>query len=119
MKNKIKKIVLRLVFFFFVKQMDQALLDLLRKYHTPNTSQFTYFTTYGPNAKWCIPDANCESFWRSYCSLVNEGEEKNLCLAELPRDRMPIIANFTLKFHPLDGNTETYDNDFLLENLWV
>jgi phage/plasmid-associated DNA primase len=94
--------------------MDPALLDLLRKHHVPNNPTYTHITSYGPNAKWSIPDANCESFWRSYCELVNQKEDGNYCLSEMPRKHMPIIADFTLKFHPLDGNTETYGYDFLL-----
>ena len=94
--------------------MDPALLDLLRKHHEPNTPECTHVTTYGPNSKWSIPDANCESFWRSYCTLVDQKEDGNFCIAEMPKKHMPIMADFTLKFHPLDGNTETYGYDFLL-----
>ena len=94
--------------------MDPALLDLLRKHHEPNTPEFTHVTTYGPNSKWSIPDANCESFWRSYCTLVDNKKDGKLCLAEVPKKHMPIMADFTLKFHPLDGNAETYGYDFLL-----
>ena len=93
--------------------MDPHLLDLLRKHHTPNTPDFTHTTTYGPSARWCITDANYESFWRSYCNLVDEKEDGNFCLTEIPKDRMPIMADFTLRFHPSD-NAETYCYDFLL-----
>lgn len=97
-----------------VKQMDPALLDLLREHQESNSQEYTHITTYGPNSKWCIPDGSYESFWRSYCSLVQEKEDGNFCLAELPKKHMPIMADFTLRFHPLDGNTETYGYDFLL-----
>lgn len=94
--------------------MDPGLLDLLRTHQEPNSQEYTHITTYGPNSKWSIPDANYESFWRSYCNLVEDKEVSNLCLAELPKKDMPIMADFMLKFHPLDGNAETYGYDFLL-----
>ncbi len=95
--------------------MDPTLLDLLRKHHDSNTPECTHVTTYGPSSKWSIPDANCESFWRSYCSLVDEAEiDAKICLAEVPKKHMPIMADFTLKFHPLEGNIGTYGYDFLL-----
>lgn len=110
----IDKIVLLNSSFFRKKTMDPALLDLLRKHHEPNTTEFTHLTTYGPNSKWSIPDANCESFWRSYCDLVDKKKDAKLCLAEMPRKHMPIMAEFTLKFHPNENNPETYGYDFLL-----
>jgi len=97
--------------------MDPNLLDILRKNHEPNAPEFTHLTTYGPNSKWSIPDVNCETFWRSYCNLVDQKEDGNYCLAEMPRKHMPIMADFTLKFHPLEGmngNIETYGYDFIL-----
>ena len=94
--------------------MDPDLLDLLRKHNRPNTSENTHVTTYGPYSKWCIPDENCESFWKSYCELIDTKKDGNFCLAELPKERGPIIADFTLKFHPLGNNTETYGHDFIL-----
>jgi phage/plasmid-associated DNA primase len=109
------EIVLIIDSFIDVKQMDSALLDLLRKNHEQNASEFTHLTTYGPSSKWSIPDANCESFWRSYCDLIGHGKDGNYCLAEMPKKHMPIMAEFTLRFHPLEGqNTETYRYDFLL-----
>lgn len=97
--------------------MDQTLLDLLRTHNEPNSQEFTHITTYGPNSKWSIPDAKYESFWKSYCQLVHNNN-KNLCLAELPKKHMPIMAEFTLKFHPIDGSSgtdsENYGYDFLL-----
>lgn len=94
--------------------MDPALQDLLRKHNEPNSQDFTHITTYGStNSKWCISDANCESFWRSYCALINE-KDGNFCLAEIPKKHVPIVADFTLKFHPLNDNDGTYGYDFLL-----
>ena len=43
-----------------------------------------------------------------------EKEDSDFCLAELPKKHMPIMAEFTLKFHPLGGNNDTYGYDFLL-----
>lgn len=94
--------------------MDPALLDLLRKHQDPDSQEYTHVTTYGPASKWCIPDEKCESFWRSYCDLVYKNEDSNLCLAEIPKKHMPIIVDFTLKFHPLDGTPETYEYEFIL-----
>ena len=95
--------------------MDPSLLDLLRKYNEPNASEFTHMTTYGPNSKWSISDSNMESFWRSYCNLIGQGKNGNYCLAEMPKKHMPVMAEFNLKFHPLEnGETETYGYDFLL-----
>lgn len=94
--------------------MDSGLLDLLRTHNEPNTQEFTHVTTYGPNAKWCISDSNCESFWRSYCTLVDESKSQTLCLAEIPKKHVPVMADFTLKFHPLEGANNTYGYDFVL-----
>jgi phage/plasmid-associated DNA primase len=108
--------------------MDQALLDLLRKHNEPNTTEFTHITSYGPASKWCIPDTKCKSFWIEYCSLIDDYEvrkseaakkgevinESNFCLAEIPKKHVPIMAEFTLHFHPLGGNAETYATDFIL-----
>jgi len=94
--------------------MDTALLNLLRSHHEPNNADYTHVTSYGPSSKWCIPDANCESFWREYCNLAGGDENKILCLYELPRKHMPVMAEFTLKFYPTDKNPETYGHDFLL-----
>ena len=94
--------------------MDTSLLDLLRTHQEPNSQEFTHITTYGPVSKWSIPDSNYESFWRSYCNLIQEKDSSGFCLAELPKKHMPVIAEFTLKFHPLEGDVETYGYDFLL-----
>lgn len=94
--------------------MDPGLLDLLRKNNEPNTPEFTHVTTYGPKSKWCIPDTNWESFWRDYCGLVYENNSNTICLAEIPKKHVPVIADFTLKFHPLEGYNDTYGYDFVL-----
>jgi phage/plasmid-associated DNA primase len=93
--------------------MDPGLRDLLRKYHNPNSSDFTHITTYGPHSKWSINDVNYESFWREYCDLVDKNWEGNYCIAEIPKDKMPVMADFTLKFHP-SNHSETYGYDFIL-----
>ena len=94
--------------------MDQSLLDLLRAHHDPSSQQHTHVTLYGPSAKWSIPDSNYASFWRSYCNLVEDKEIENLCLAEIPKQHVPIMAEFMLKFHPLNKPGETYGNEFIL-----
>ena len=38
-----------------------------------------------------------------YCNLISNFPINNYCLAEQPKTYMPIIANFTLKFHPSDN----------------
>ena len=94
--------------------MNQSLLDLLRAHHDPTVQQHTHVTTYGPSAKWNVPDSNYASFWQSYCNLVEDNEVENLCLAEVSKSHVPIMAEFTLKFYPLDKPGETYGNDFIL-----
>ncbi len=95
--------------------MDPALLDLLRKHHSPTSDEFTHVTTYGPSSKWSIPDSNYESFWKSYCSLIYNKEGGNYCLAEIPKKHMPVVADFKLRFHPLEGNHDDICGyDFLL-----
>ena len=94
--------------------MDPSLLELLRTHNDPNNQECTHVTTYGPSSNWNIPDSKFASFWRSYCNLIEDKEVSNLCLAETPKKHMPIIADFTLKFHPLENVGETYGHDFLL-----
>lgn len=112
--------------------MDQTLLELLRKYNEQDASEHTHITLYGPSSRWCIPDANQSDFWISYCGLVYDktnavkpktlSETKspnyNLCLAEVPKKHMPIVVDFTLKFHPLENSCETYEYDFILSTIY-
>ncbi len=49
---------------------------------------------------------------------MNENKDGNFCLAEFPKERIPIIANLTLKFHPNGNNAETYGYDFLLSVIY-
>lgn len=100
--------------------MDSGLLNLLRKNSTKSDNGFTHVTSYGPHAKWFISDTNFENFWIEYCDLVsgvmNGGENKALCLAEASKKHMPVVADFNLKFYPIQNTaTETYSIDFILE----
>ena len=100
--------------------MDTSLLDLLRSTNNEDSKEFSHVTLYGPTKNWTINDASYEKFWVKYCELAEypEKNKKKLCLAEIPRKHMPVIADLTLKFHPLNnlqnGSEEMYDDDFLL-----
>ncbi len=97
--------------------MDTSLLDLLRGGNNDESKDYSHTTLYGPHKNWTINDSSYENFWKKYCELAQNPEtnKKKLCLAEIPRKHMPIIADLTLKFHPLDGITEDpYDIDFIL-----
>lgn len=96
--------------------MDSSLLDLLRKHHNPNSNKYTHISSYGPSSKWCISPSNLESFWDSYCNLIKNKKNKNnnFCLSEIQNDNMPVMAEFTLKFNPMDASKETFGNDFIL-----
>ena len=93
--------------------MDAGLLELLRKTTTEDGGISTHITTYGPNKKWCVRDNEYTSFWYTYCDLIFNSPSDNYCLAEQPKTHMPIIADLTLKFHPLN-NSETYSYNFVL-----
>lgn len=100
--------------------MDVALHDILRKCSNEESKEFTHVTTFGPAAKWCINDADYGNFWEKYCEIAEcpENNKKKLCLSEVQRKHMPVIANLTLKFHPIEGETndiiEPYEQDFIL-----
>jgi phage/plasmid-associated DNA primase len=93
--------------------MDARLLELLRKTTTEEGGVSTHITTYGPNKKWCVKDNEYPLFWQTYCELVQDDPSGNYCLAEQPTTYMPVIADLTLKFHPLDSS-ETYSYNFVL-----
>ena len=99
--------------------MESGLYDLLRKCNSTEakeSGEFTHITTYGPATKWCLTDNSYASFWEKYCELAEspETQPKKLCLAEVPRKHMPIIADLTLKFHPVDSSDDPYEEDFIL-----
>lgn len=102
--------------------MDVGLYDLLRTCNNTDTKEiggYSHVTTYGPKDKWSILDNSYEKFWKTYCEIAEtpEKNKKKICLAEIPRKHMPIIADLTLKFHPLskDATTEDpYEEDFIL-----
>ena len=84
--------------------MDSTLYDLLRRNHNPDAAEFSHITAFGPHQKWAISDTSYEPFWEKYCEIVDAdtNKTKKLCLAEIPKKHMPIIVDFTLKFHPLE-----------------
>ena len=105
--------------------MDIGLYDLLRVCNNSDSSQtkeiggYSHVTTYGPASKWAILDNSYEKFWKTYCELAENPEKNNkkLCVAEIPRKHMPIIADLTLKFHPLSKDKiieDPYEEDFIL-----
>lgn len=96
--------------------MEGSLYDLLRKCRDLDAKdECSHVTTYGPASKWSIADDKYEEFWNRYCEIAEDPECDKLCLAEVPRKHMPIIADLTLKFHPLDNDTdEPYEMDFIL-----
>ena len=115
--------------------MNPELLNLLRDVSVVgNSSNFNYVSVYGPHQRWNIPPVNREDFWKKYCGLVAQAHNKQhnsqddpdnksvyyatdgFCLAEKPLDVMPVIANFTFRFHANndDGNWEPYNDNFLV-----
>lgn len=102
--------------------MESGLYDLLRKCESSEgkeSGEFTHITTYGPSVKWSLADDKYETFWQKYSELAQnpETEPKKLCLAEIQRKHMPIIADLTLKFHPLNFSEsieDPYEEDFIL-----
>ena len=95
--------------------MEGSLYDLLRTCSSKDSKdENSHVTTYGPATKWSIADHEYEKFWGKYCEIAEESEEKKLSLAEIPRKHMPIISDLTLKFHPLDNESEVYEMDFIL-----
>ena len=95
--------------------MDNSLLDLL-KASSNDSKEYTHTSLYGPSKNWAFKDEAYTEFWEKYCELAEAPEEnkKKLCLAEVPRKHMPIIVDLTLKFNPLNNETEPYDIDFIL-----
>jgi len=93
--------------------MDNSLLDLLRESST-DSNEYTHVTLYGPKKNWALNDTAYENFWAEYCEIA-QNNSKKLSLAEIPRKHMPIISDLTLKFRPLEKNSnEPYDIDFIL-----
>lgn len=102
--------------------MDLSLYDLLRVCNNSESKDiggYSHVTTYGPAGKWSILDNCYEKFWKTYCEMAENPEKNNkkLCLAEIPRKHMPVIADLTLKFHPLSKDKiieDPYEEDFIL-----
>jgi P4 family phage/plasmid primase-like protien len=97
--------------------MDNALLDLLRACNNEGSKEYSHVTLFGPSKNWAVNDSSYEKFWKTYCQISEtpESNTKRLSLAEIPRKHMPVIAELTLKFHPLDGiKDDPYDDDFIL-----
>ncbi len=97
--------------------MDSGLLDLLNTC-TANKDvkdkDSTHMTLYGPVKNWSVLDENLQNFWKEYCELAMD-YGKNLCLAEMPRKHMPLIVDFTFRFHPSDlDELDPYSDDFII-----
>ena len=95
--------------------METTLHDLLRASSNSDSKEYTHKTLFGPCKNWSLNDNSYTEFWEKYCEIAESPEEnqKKLGLAEIPRKHMPVIADLTLKFHPLNG-IEPYDEDFIL-----
>lgn len=100
--------------------MDPALLDLLYETQTDLSDfenkerNFTHISCFGPHEKWIISPRNLRNFWQRYCGLVpKEFTASRLCLAERPKDVMPVIVDFTLKFSQDTVPDDIFSNLFL------
>jgi len=107
--------------------MEPELRDLLRNVATdPIGDSYTHVTSYGPLSRWTIRPHSLAAFWIGLCNLVEaktNGKDgvppeplANLCLAERPQPVMPLIAEFTFKFHAgaaEEDSWEPYDDEFL------
>jgi hypothetical protein len=79
--------------------INPSLRNLIRAVSDNNiNNEYTHVTLYDPHARWTIPDENMFSFWTGYCDLIDQ-EEENLCIAERPKQIMPLISKFTFKFN--------------------
>lgn len=86
--------------------MDTSLYNNLKQCSALDGDNPTHYTYYGPTQNWRIKDSAWEEFWLNYCENINRFEEekelKKCCLAEFPTRHLPIIAECTLKFHPMN-----------------
>lgn len=99
--------------------MDNSLAKLLGACSDGNSKDYTHYSFFGPSKNWALSDLKYEQFWKQYCELAENPEvnENNLCLAETNKKYMPIVADFNLKFHPLEDNIDfedLYDEEFIL-----
>ena len=105
--------------------MNYNLRDLLRQVSEEKNdikdNRYTHYSSYGPESKYQIQDQNLTKFYDGYCSIVTEQieneEEPNLCLAEIPGNIMPLIQEFLFKFEDEEVDEEEgwepYTDNFL------
>lgn len=106
--------------------MDPELRDILRSTAAdPVGDSHTHVSLFGPLARWTVRSQNQTDFWGRYCDLVDvktngrNGTEAEpyaaLSLAERSLDVMPVIADFTFRFHSdvNDEGWEPYSDEFL------
>lgn len=91
--------------------MNQDLTNLLNKLSCSDTVNVTHVSYYGPNNKYNISGANLKNFWIEYCKLVDNNSE-DLCMGEIPGQYVPLIVDFTFKFHK--DSTDTYEEKFII-----
>jgi len=95
--------------------MEHNLIQLLRDtcdLVDTNNTKYTHVTKYGPEGKWTLRGHDIPRFWLGYCDLVETRPNSNLCLAEKPKDVMPIIVECTLRFDKgMEG--EPYCDSFI------
>ncbi len=105
--------------------MNYNLRDLLRQVSEGKNdikdNRYTHYTSYGPESKHQILDQNLTCFYDTYCTIVTEQieneEEPNLCIAEIPGNIMPLLQEFLFKFEDEEVNEEEgwepYTDNFL------
>ncbi len=109
--------------------MDSSLLDLLKPKPNKlpadirlpqtvnNPNQASHVTLFGPYQLWDIPDQYQSVFWPEYCRIVSDNSNrniKNICLAETPKPKMPIIVDLCFKFNHNPEIDEYCNNVFLM-----
>lgn len=109
--------------------MDTSLLELLKPKNNKidadirlpqpvnNPNQASHVTLFGPYQMWDIPDQYQSIFWPEYCRIVADNSNrniKNICLAETPKPKMPIIVDLCFKFNHNPEIDEYCNNTFLM-----
>lgn len=93
--------------------MEPRLRDLLNECRDPNETKGDYtHVTLSDGRHWMMRPSGMVSFVLGYCSLVETNISSDLCLAEKAEAIMPVIAEFTFRFHNISQG-EAYPDDFL------
>lgn len=89
---------------------SSGLMEFLNQYKLPKdvVEGATHVTLF-PQARYNVPDSAYENFLRHICSAVDAGETH--CVAETPKNRMPVIANVRLVYD--DIPPVSYTNQFV------